>query len=117
MLPAACSSVTAVLSASDVQLSSLPPQLSTCTRYALAQGPQSSTVSVCSTNMAIQDAGALGKCLAGHKDDVQAALQQYQKQRLPATTQEVDVLCSHSQSTPLPFKAVPCAFESTHCPD
>ena len=66
-------------------------------------------MSTCSTNMAIQDAGALGECLAGHKEDVQAALQLYQKQRLAATTQEVEVLCSESQSTPLPFKAVPCA--------
>ena len=61
--------------------------------------------------MAIQDAGALGECLADHKEDVQAALQQYQKQRLPATTQEVEVLCSGVQSTRLPFNAVPCAFE------
>ena len=70
-------------------------------------------MSTCSTNMAIQDAGALGECLARHKEEVQAALQLYQKQRLPATTQEVEVLCLEFQSIPLPLKAAPCAFEPT----
>lgn len=42
-----------------------------------------------STNMSIQDADCLGRCIAAMPEDPVAALHQYQAERLPQTTQEV----------------------------
>lgn len=42
-----------------------------------------------STNMAIADAHCLGQALTQHEDDTDAALQQYDKTRVPATRKEV----------------------------
>ncbi|KAL3146900.1 hypothetical protein ABBQ38_014872 [Trebouxia sp. C0009 RCD-2024] len=42
-----------------------------------------------STNMAISDAGKLGAAISQHGGDLQAALQEYQQERLPQTAKEV----------------------------
>lgn len=46
-------------------------------------------VVACSTNMAISDAGKLGAAISQHGGDLQAALQEYQQERLPQTAKEV----------------------------
>ena len=45
----------------------------------------------CSTNMSIQDADCLGRCLAAQPDDPVAALHKYQEERIPQTSQEVQI--------------------------
>lgn len=49
----------------------------------------------CSTNMSIQDADCLGRCIEANSGDPVAALHKYQAERLPQTTQEVKlhVIC------------------------
>lgn len=44
---------------------------------------------VCSTNMAIADAGKLGEAIFKHSGNLEAALQEYQEDRIPQTTKEV----------------------------
>ena len=46
-------------------------------------------VVACSTNMSIQDADCLGRCLAAQPHDPVAALCKYQEERTPQTSQEV----------------------------
>ena len=43
----------------------------------------------CSTNMSIQDADCLGRCLEAQPDNPVAALHKYQQERIPQTTKEV----------------------------
>lgn len=49
----------------------------------------------CSTNMAIGDAGKLGSAITKHKGDLDAALQDYQEERMAQTAKEV---CATSPS-------------------
>ena len=63
-------------------------------------------VCVCdySTNMAISDAGKLGSAISKHEGNLEAALQEYQQQRIPQTAKEV--ICSR-QTLP-PSRPLPC---------
>lgn len=52
---------------------------------------------LCSTNMSIQDAGALKQCFLQHSCDAAAALAAFQAIRLPATSEEVSsMVCKRS---------------------
>lgn len=46
----------------------------------------------CSTNMAIGDAGKLGSAITKHQGNLDAALQEYQQERMAQTAKEVGVL-------------------------
>ena len=46
----------------------------------------------CSTNMAIGDAGKLGSAITKHRGNLDAALQEYQEERMAQTAKEVGVL-------------------------
>ena len=43
----------------------------------------------CSTNMSMQDAGALGQCVRAWKKDLRRALKEYEVLRVPQTAKDV----------------------------
>ena len=66
-----------------------------------------------STNMAISDAGTLGSAILKHEGELEAALQEYQQQRIPQTAKEVSCSLQPVPPAETPSLYFPLALTSS----